>query len=166
MSLGCGVQASLGMRYVCQPWFKVFGRSFVVSCDAFLVCNLWRSLLHIQLNIKEWYMYMYIILINLVQVPYCNLQTKFFPFRFIALMHQKSKPPPPCLLFVLLVGFVTRADSSQIYPVLLPFSINNHHVVTREDTTFHNVLQISYECIESEPNYCTTCSYYHTYYKS
>ena len=95
VSLGCGVQASLGMRYVCQPWFKVFGRSFVVSCDEFLVCNLWKSLLHIQLNIKEWYMYMYIILINLVQVPYCNLQTKFFPFRFIALMHQKSTPPPP-----------------------------------------------------------------------
>lgn len=58
MSLGCGVQASLGMRYVCQPWFKVFGRSFVVSCDEFLVCNLWKSLLRIQLNIKEWYMYM------------------------------------------------------------------------------------------------------------
>ena len=95
MSLGCGVQASLGMRYVCQPWFKVFGRSFVVSCDEFLVCNLWKSLLRIQLNIKEWYMYMYIILINLVQVPYCNLQTKFFPFRFIALIHQKSKVPPP-----------------------------------------------------------------------
>ena len=95
MSLGCGVQASLGMRYVCQPWFKVFGRSFVVSCDEFLVCNPWKSLLRIQLNIKEWYMYMYIILINLVQVPYCNLQTKFFPFRFIALIHQKSKVPPP-----------------------------------------------------------------------
>ena len=71
-----------------------------------------------------------------------------------------------CLLFVSLVGFVTRADSSQIYPVSLPFSINNHHVVTREDTTFHNILQISYGCIESEPNYCTTCSYYHNYYKS
>ena len=97
MSLGCGVQASLGMRYVCQPWFKVFGQSFVVSCGEFSVCNLWKSLLHIQLNIKEWYMYMYmyIILINLVQVPYCNLQTKFCPFRFIALMHQKSKPLPP-----------------------------------------------------------------------
>lgn len=97
MSLGCGVQASLGMRYVCQPWFKVFGWSFVVSCGEFSVCNLWKSLLHIQLNIKEWYMYMYIILINLVQVPYCNLQTKFCPFRFIALMHQKSKPLPPPL---------------------------------------------------------------------
>ena len=97
MSLGCGVQASLGMRYVCQPWFKVFGRSFAVSCGEFSVCNRWKSLLHIQLNIKEWYMYMYmyIILINLVQVPYCNLPTKFCPFRFIALMHQKSKPLPP-----------------------------------------------------------------------
>ena len=95
MSLGCGVQASLGMRYVCQPWFKVFGRSFAVSCGEFSVCNPWKSLLHIQLNIKEWYMYMYIILINLVQVPYCNLQTKFFPFRFIALIHQKSKVPSP-----------------------------------------------------------------------
>ena len=118
MSLGCGVQASLGMRYVCQPWFKVFGRSFVVSCDAFLVCNLWRSLLHIQLNIKEWYMYMYIILINLVQVPYCNLQTKFFPFRFIALMHQKSKPPPHVSFLyywlVLLQG-LTPAKSTLYY---------------------------------------------------
>ena len=93
MSLGCGVQASLGMRYVCQPWFKVFGQSFVVSCGEFSVCNPWKSLLRIQLNIKEWYMY--IILINLVQVPYFNLQTKFCPFIFIALMHQKSKPLPP-----------------------------------------------------------------------